>query len=125
MDCDELDCFLDAYLDGELELSRQRDLEHHLSRCPTCHSLAEECRQTREGRARRGVEATCSVVACFIAARVAAGCVVTDGRVVAGCVAVFMETPDERRRLEGSLSRGHGQAYSLVKVGILRLLRSE
>ena len=39
MNCDEAERFLDAYLDGELELSQQLELEQHLSGCPECAAV--------------------------------------------------------------------------------------
>jgi anti-sigma factor RsiW len=47
MNCEETDRFLDAYLDGELELSQQLELEQHLSGCPECATALEERRQFR------------------------------------------------------------------------------
>jgi anti-sigma factor RsiW len=47
MNCEEVDRFLDPYLDRELELSRQSQLEQHLNSCPACQSLAQECREFR------------------------------------------------------------------------------
>ena len=41
MNCDEATRLLDAYIDGELELSRHLDLEVHLAACPTCKNAAE------------------------------------------------------------------------------------
>jgi anti-sigma factor RsiW len=41
MNCDEAGRLLDAYLDGELELTRQLDLEVHLAACATCKAAAE------------------------------------------------------------------------------------
>jgi predicted anti-sigma-YlaC factor YlaD len=42
MDCEVTRRWLDAYLDGELELTRQLDVEAHLAACFTCKSVAEE-----------------------------------------------------------------------------------
>ena len=42
MICDEVRRMLDAYVDKELELTRQRDLEKHLAGCPSCQAAAEE-----------------------------------------------------------------------------------
>jgi anti-sigma factor RsiW len=42
MNCVETMRWLDAYLDGELELTRQLDLEAHLAACSTCKTAAEE-----------------------------------------------------------------------------------
>jgi anti-sigma factor RsiW len=42
MNCDETRRWLDAYLDGELELTRQLDLEAHLFACSTCKNAAEQ-----------------------------------------------------------------------------------
>jgi len=41
MNCDEATWLLDAYVDGELELTRHLDLEVHLAACPTCKNAAE------------------------------------------------------------------------------------
>jgi anti-sigma factor RsiW len=41
MDCAELKGVLEAYIDGELELSRVLEVEAHLESCSTCNSLAE------------------------------------------------------------------------------------
>ena len=42
MNCEETMRWLDAYVDGELELTRQLDLEAHLAACSTCKNAAEE-----------------------------------------------------------------------------------
>jgi anti-sigma factor RsiW len=42
MKCEEVDRFLDAYLDGELDNVQKLELERHLSHCPSCQSLAQE-----------------------------------------------------------------------------------
>jgi anti-sigma factor RsiW len=42
MNCEKTRRVLDAYLDGELELSRELDLEAHLAACSTCKNAAEE-----------------------------------------------------------------------------------
>ena len=42
MNCDEARQFLDACVDGELELSRQPDVEMHLAGCPDCKRAAEQ-----------------------------------------------------------------------------------
>jgi len=42
MHYEEAGCFLDAYLDSELELSLRLELEQHLSLCPSCWYLAQE-----------------------------------------------------------------------------------
>jgi mycothiol system anti-sigma-R factor len=47
MNCEEAEHFLDAYLDGELEFSRQLELEKHLSECPECQGALEERREFR------------------------------------------------------------------------------
>jgi anti-sigma factor RsiW len=47
MNCDEAERFLDAYLDGELELSQQLELERHLSECPECQAVLQERREFR------------------------------------------------------------------------------
>ncbi|HET9373422.1 MAG TPA: anti-sigma factor [Chthoniobacterales bacterium] len=41
MDCEEIERLLGAYDDGELELTRQLDVEAHLAACPTCKKAAE------------------------------------------------------------------------------------
>jgi len=41
MSCDEAGRLLEAYIDGELELTRQLDLEVHLAACATCKNAAE------------------------------------------------------------------------------------
>jgi len=47
MNCDEAERFLDAYLDGELELSQQLELEQHLSGCSECQAVLQERREFR------------------------------------------------------------------------------
>jgi anti-sigma factor RsiW len=47
MNCDEAVRFLDAYLDGELGLSQQLELEKHLNGCPECQAALEERRGFR------------------------------------------------------------------------------
>jgi anti-sigma factor RsiW len=42
MICDEVRRMLGAYVDKELELTRQPDLEKHLAGCPPCQAAAEE-----------------------------------------------------------------------------------
>jgi anti-sigma factor RsiW len=42
MICDEVRRMLGAYVDKELELTRQPDLEKHLAGCPSCQAAAEE-----------------------------------------------------------------------------------
>ena len=42
MDCEEVDRFIDVYLDGELDIGRRLALEQHLTLCPLCRSLLEE-----------------------------------------------------------------------------------
>jgi anti-sigma factor RsiW len=42
MNCDEVRRMLDAYLDGELDLTRQLDVETHLPGCATCKDAAED-----------------------------------------------------------------------------------
>src|SRR6516162_5249647 len=41
MNCDEATRLLDAYIDGELELTRHLDFEVHLAACSTCKNVAE------------------------------------------------------------------------------------
>src|SRR5438105_848224 len=43
MSCEELDQLIDSYLDRELDPSQSGRLEQHLSDCPTCRSLLQEC----------------------------------------------------------------------------------
>ena len=43
MSCEELDQLIDSYLDRELDPSQSVRLEQHLSDCPTCRSLLQEC----------------------------------------------------------------------------------
>ena len=47
MNCDDAERFLDAYLDGELELSQQLELEQHLSGCPECQAALKQRREFR------------------------------------------------------------------------------
>jgi anti-sigma factor RsiW len=47
MNCEEAERFLDPYLDGELELSQQLELEQHLSGCPKCQTALKERREFR------------------------------------------------------------------------------
>jgi anti-sigma factor RsiW len=42
MDCEEVDRFIDVYLDGELPIGPRLALEQHLTLCLLCRSLAEE-----------------------------------------------------------------------------------
>ena len=42
MICDEVRRMLGAYVDKELEVTRQPDLEKHLAGCPSCQAAAEE-----------------------------------------------------------------------------------
>ena len=42
MNCDLTSHWLDAYLDGELELTQRLDLESHLAACFTCRTAKEE-----------------------------------------------------------------------------------
>src|SRR5258708_40378580 len=41
MDCNETKRLLDAYVDGELELTPELDMEAHLAACSTCKKAAE------------------------------------------------------------------------------------
>ena len=41
MNCDEVGRSLEAYLDGELDLTRQLKVETHLAGCFSCRDLAE------------------------------------------------------------------------------------
>ena len=45
MNCDEVERFLDIYLDGELDLGEALKLDQHLSHCQSCKSLAKERRE--------------------------------------------------------------------------------
>jgi anti-sigma factor RsiW len=47
MDCEEVDGFIDVYLDGELDFGRRLALEQHLTLCPLCRSLVEERQEFR------------------------------------------------------------------------------
>ena len=40
MDCNETNWLLDAYVDSELELTRQLDVEAHLAACSRCKKAA-------------------------------------------------------------------------------------
>ena len=42
MNCHEVRRMLDAYLDSELDLTRQLDVETHLAGCSTCKDAAED-----------------------------------------------------------------------------------
>jgi len=42
MNCEELDHFIETYLDGELDSAQQVEFEEHLDTCPSCRSLLEE-----------------------------------------------------------------------------------
>src|SRR5260370_30451624 len=42
MNCDEVRRLLDAFVDGELDLTQQLDLETHLAGCPDCKAAAEQ-----------------------------------------------------------------------------------
>jgi anti-sigma factor RsiW len=42
MNCREVNRFLDAYLDGELDAQQQHRLERHLNLCSSCQSLAQD-----------------------------------------------------------------------------------
>ena len=41
MNCDEAGRLLEAYIDGDFELTRQVDLKVHLADCATCKNAAE------------------------------------------------------------------------------------
>lgn len=45
MDCKETARYLDAYVDGELDVVHQHELRQHLETCPACSRRAEEIRQ--------------------------------------------------------------------------------
>ena len=47
MKCEEIDHFIDTYLDSELDFARRVELEQHLASCPSCRSLLEERRAFR------------------------------------------------------------------------------
>jgi anti-sigma factor RsiW len=47
MDCNETRRLLDAYVDGEMELTRQLDLEAHLASCTACKKAAEAATKFR------------------------------------------------------------------------------
>lgn len=42
MICDKVRRILGAYVDKELELTRQPDLEKHLASCPSCQAVAKQ-----------------------------------------------------------------------------------
>ena len=48
MDCDETGRLLEAYADGELELTRQLDLEAHLAACSVCKNAAQAAMNFRD-----------------------------------------------------------------------------
>ena len=52
MDCRELERFLDAYLDGELDLARSLDFETHAGSCAAC-AAAVECGSALKGAIAR------------------------------------------------------------------------
>jgi anti-sigma factor RsiW len=47
MNCQEAGNFLEAHLDGELDVGQQLELEQHLSLCPSCKSILRERREFR------------------------------------------------------------------------------
>ena len=47
MDCNEARRLLEAYVDGEMELTRQLDLEAHLAGCTSCKKAAETATKFR------------------------------------------------------------------------------
>jgi anti-sigma factor RsiW len=47
MDCNESKRLLDAHVDGELELTRQLDMEAHLAACSTCRKAVETTNNVR------------------------------------------------------------------------------
>jgi anti-sigma factor RsiW len=47
MDCNEVRRLLDAYVDSEIELTRQLDLEAHLAGCTACKKAAEAATRLR------------------------------------------------------------------------------
>jgi anti-sigma factor RsiW len=47
MDCNETDRWLDPYVDGELELTRQLEMEAHLAACLACKEAAEAANNFR------------------------------------------------------------------------------
>ena len=49
MNCASAQNLLHAYLDGELDLVRSLELEHHLAECPACAARHEAQRSLREG----------------------------------------------------------------------------
>ena len=52
MDCKRAQLLINAYLDGELDLSGSLELEAHLAECPNCRAQQEEL--ARLGRRLRG-----------------------------------------------------------------------
>jgi anti-sigma factor RsiW len=49
MDCNQANLLLDAYTDGELELSRQLEVEEHLALCAGCKKAALTIKNQRDG----------------------------------------------------------------------------
>ena len=47
MDCNEVRRLLDTYVDGEIELTRQLDMEAHLAGCTACKKAAEAATKFR------------------------------------------------------------------------------
>jgi len=52
MDCNETRRWIEADIDGELDLDRQLELEEHLKGCPACARLHESLRALREALPR-------------------------------------------------------------------------
>ena len=48
MRCHETKTFIDPYLDGELDLVRTIELEHHLNDCSACAALREMRRSVQQ-----------------------------------------------------------------------------
>lgn len=48
MNCQETQCWLDAYCDGELDLPRSLEVERHLRDCPACAQAKETAALTRK-----------------------------------------------------------------------------
>ena len=42
MECEEIQRFIDPYLDGELDFARRVELEQHIAQCPSCRSLLKQ-----------------------------------------------------------------------------------
>src|SRR5579863_3719315 len=52
MTCTEAQVFIDAYIDGELDLARSLELERHFESCPTCWTLCQVQKGAHDSLAR-------------------------------------------------------------------------